>query len=79
MPCIVRNMTDDETVLTMTDDNLRHREKLLPSEKATALQQQYEAIKYQGARGDDDEDGKLSLQSVSQCNGMSVKTVHQYL
>lgn len=79
MPCIVRNMTDDEAILAMTDDNLRHREKLLPSEKATALQQQYEAIKHQGARGDDDEAGKLSLQSVGQRNGMSVKTVQRYL
>ena len=25
MPCIVRNMTDDEAILAMTDDNLRHR------------------------------------------------------
>lgn len=24
MPCIVRNMTDDEAILAMTDDNLRH-------------------------------------------------------
>ena len=79
MPCIVRNMTDDEAVLAMTDDNLRHREKLLPSEKAAALQQQYEAIKHQGARGDDDEAGKLSLQSVGQRNGMSVKTVQRNL
>ena len=79
MPCIVRDMTDDEAILAMTDDNLRHREKLLPSEKAAALQQQYEAIKHQGARGDDDEAGKLSLQSVGQRNGMSVKTVQRYL
>ena len=79
MPCIVRNMTDDEAILAMTDDNLRHREKLLPSEKAAALQQQYEAIKHQGSRGDDDEAGKLSLQSVGQRNGMSVKTVQRYL
>ena len=27
MPCIVRNMTDDEAILAMTDDNLRHRER----------------------------------------------------
>ena len=52
MPCIVRNMTDDEAVLAMTDDNLRHRETILPSEKAAALKQQYEAIKHQGTRGD---------------------------
>ena len=79
MPCIVRSMTDDEAVLAMTDDNLRHREKLLPSEKAAALLQQYEAIKHQGARGNDEAAGKLSLESVGQRNGMSVKTVQRYL
>ena len=50
MPCIVRNMTDDEAILAMTDDNLRHRERILPTEKAAALKQQVEAIKHQGAR-----------------------------
>ncbi len=40
MPCIVRNMTDDEAILAMTDDNLRHRERILPTEKAAALKQQ---------------------------------------
>ena len=55
MPCIVRNMTDDEAILAMTDDNLRHRERILPTEKAAALKQQVEAIKHQGARpGEDD-------------------------
>lgn len=78
MPCIVRNMTDDEAILAMTDDNLRHREKLLPSEKAAAILQQYEAIKHQGARGDDETAGKLSLENVGQRNGMSVKTVQRY-
>ena len=34
MPCIVRNMTDDEAVLAMTDDNLRQRTGILPTEKA---------------------------------------------
>ena len=63
----------------MTDDNLRHREKLLPSEKAAALKQQYEAIKHQGARGNDEDAGKLSLESVGQRNGMSVKTTQRYL
>ena len=57
MPCIVRNMTDDEAILAMTDDNLRHRERILPTEKAAALKQQVEAIKHQGARpGEDDRD-----------------------
>lgn len=79
MPCIVRQMTDDEAIIAMTDDNLRHREKLLPSEKALAIKQQYEAIKHQGARGDDEEAGKLSLAQVGERNGMSIKTVQRYL
>lgn len=79
MPCIVRQMTDDEAIIAMTDDNLRHREKLLPSEKALAIKQQYEAIKHQGARGNDEEAGKLSLAQVGERNGMSIKTVQRYL
>ena len=79
MPCIVRNMTDDEAILAMTDDNLRQRETILPSEKAMSLKMQYEAIKHQGARGDSSEAGKLSLESVGQRNGMSVKTVQRYI
>lgn len=39
----------------------------------------YEAIKHQGARGDSAEAGKLSLESVGQRNGMSVKTVQRYI
>ena len=79
MPCIVRNMTDDEAILAMTDDNLRQRETILPSEKAMSLKMQYEAIKHQGARGDSAEAGKLSLESVGQRNGMSMKTVQRYI
>lgn len=33
MPCIVRNLTDDEATIIMVDSNLQ-REKVLPSEKA---------------------------------------------
>ena len=72
-------MTDDEAILAMTDDNLRQRETILPSEKAMSLKMQYEAIKHQGARGDSAEAGKLSLESVGQRNGMSVKTVQRYI
>ena len=79
MPCIVRNMTDDEAVLAMTDDNLRHRETIRPSEKAAALKQQYEAIKHQGTRGDGADLGKLSLDKVGERNGMSGKTVQRYI
>ena len=81
MPCIVRNMTDDEAILAMTDDNLRHRERILPTEKAAALKQQVEAIKHQGARpGEDDRDaGKRSTHIVGDRNGMNYKQVQRYI
>ena len=81
MPCIVRNMTDDKAILAMTDDNLRHRERILPTEKAAALKQQVEAIKHQGARpGEDDRDaGKRSTQIVGDRNGMNYKQVQRYI
>lgn len=50
MRCIIRNMSDEEAVLAMTDDNLRQRSEILPSEKAVSLKMQVEAIKRQGAR-----------------------------
>lgn len=73
MPCIVRNMTDDEAILAMTDDNLRHREQILPTEKAQSLKMQVEAIKHQGSRpGEDAQDaGKRSTQVVGDRNGMN--------
>ena len=43
IPCIIRNMTDDEAILAMTDDNLRQRSEILPSEKAVSLKMQVEA------------------------------------
>ena len=80
MPCIVRNMTDDEAILAMTDDNLRHREKIVPTERGAALKQQVEAIKHQGARpGEADKDaGKRSTQIVGDRNGMNYKQVQRY-
>ena len=35
MPCLVRDLTDDEAIIIMVDSNLQ-REKILPSEKAFA-------------------------------------------
>ena len=47
MPVIVRDMTDDEAVITMADANLQ-RETILPSEKAFAYKMKLEALKHQG-------------------------------
>lgn len=44
MPVIVRNLTDEEAVITMVDSNLQ-REHILPSEKAFAYKMKYDALK----------------------------------
>ena len=51
LPCIVRNLTDDEAILIMVDSNLQ-REQILPSEKAFAYKMKLEAMKRQGQRTD---------------------------
>lgn len=51
IPCIVRNLSDDEAVIIMVDSNLQ-REEILPSEKAFAYKMKLEAMKRQGTRTD---------------------------
>lgn len=49
IPCIVRDLTDDEAVIIMVDSNLQ-REKVLPSEKAFAYKMKLEAMRRQAGR-----------------------------
>ncbi|MEH2930057.1 ParB/RepB/Spo0J family partition protein [Candidatus Ventrimonas sp. KK005] len=82
MPCIVHNMTDDEAILAMTDDNLRHREKILPMEKAQSLKMQVEAISHQGTKMEGvpaGDVGKRSTEIVGERNGMNYKQVQRYI
>ncbi|GAA6396736.1 ParB/RepB/Spo0J family partition protein [Solibaculum mannosilyticum] len=51
IPCIVRNLTDEEATIIMVDSNLQ-REQILPSEKAYAYKMKLEAMKRQGQRSD---------------------------
>ena len=51
IPCIVRQLTDDEATIIMVDSNLQ-REQILPSEKAFAYKMKLDAIKRQGQRTD---------------------------
>ena len=51
LPCIVRELDDDEAVIQMVDANAQ-REEVLPSERAKAYQLRLEAIKRQGQRTD---------------------------
>lgn len=49
IPCIVRDLTDDEAVIIMVDSNLQ-REKVLPSEKAFAYKMKLDAMRRQAGR-----------------------------
>jgi len=84
IPCIVRNMTDDEAILAMTDDNLRQRSEILPSEKAVSLKMQVEAIKHQGVRDSSGQNvqkdaGQRSVDIVGERNNMNAKQVQRYV
>lgn len=85
MPCLIRNLTDDEAVIIMVDSNLQ-REKILPSEKALAYKMKLEAMKRQGQRTDltcsplDNKlAGKKSLAVIGESSGDSQATVHRYI
>ena len=49
IPCIVRDLTDDEAVIIMVDSNLQ-RERVLPSEKAFAYKMKLDAMRRQVGR-----------------------------
>lgn len=51
VPCIIKDLTDDEAVIAMVDSNLQ-RESILPSERAFAYSMRLEAMKHQGFRSD---------------------------
>ena len=49
VPCIVRELTDDEATIIMVDSNLQ-REQILPSEKAFAYKMKLDAMRRQAGR-----------------------------
>lgn len=51
IPCIVRNLSDDEATIIMVDSNMQ-REEILPSEKAFAYKMKLLALNHQGKRSD---------------------------
>lgn len=85
IPCIVRNLTDDEAIILMVDSNLQ-REKIMPSEKAFAYKMKLNAMKRQGARTDltsspvgMKSDGKQSLDKMGKELGESRNQIHRYI
>ena len=63
IPSIVREMTNEESIITMVDSNLQ-RENVLPSEKAFAYKMKLEAIKHQGKSTSRQVVGKLESADV---------------
>lgn len=49
IPCIIRNLTDDQAIVIMVDSNLQ-REQILPSEKAFAYKMKLDAMRRQAGR-----------------------------
>ena len=85
VPCIVRELTDDEAIIIMVDSNLQ-RERVLPSEKAFAYKMKLDAMKRQGQRTDltsSPLDKKLkgvtSAQQLGEKSGDSQPQIYRYI
>lgn len=83
IPCIVRDLTDDEATIIMVDSNMQ-REKVLPSEKAFAYKIKLDALSHQGKRTDltsDQVGPKLSRSNEMLSNnvGESVSNIKRYI
>lgn len=87
IPCVIKDLTDDEAIIFMVDSNLQ-REKLLPSEKAFAYKMKYDAIKHQGRtlgplyQKDNNSgplDRKWSAEIIGDEVGESEKTIRRYI
>lgn len=85
IPCIVRDLTDDQAVVIMVDSNLQ-REQILPSEKAFAYKMKLDAMKRQGFRSDltssplDKKlNGVTSAQMIGEKVGDSQPQIYRYI
>lgn len=85
MPCIVRDLSDEEATIIMVDSNLQ-REEILPSEKAFAYKMKLDAMKRQGQRTDltcapveHMLKGVKSRDVLAKENGDSRETIRRYI
>ena len=82
MPVIVKDLTDDEAVISMVDSNLQ-RENILPSERALAYKMKMEALKHQGQRGKStfrQNGGKSwTVEKLSQDTGESIRSIERFI
>ncbi|MFD3766454.1 ParB/RepB/Spo0J family partition protein [Paenibacillus lactis] len=85
MPCIVRELDDDQATIIMVDSNLQ-RENITPSEKAFAFKMKLEAMNRQGQRTDltrsqvgNKLDGKKSSEVLAEQVGESRNQIFRYI
>ena len=85
VPCIVRELTDEEATIIMVDSNLQ-REQILPSEKAFAYQMKLDAMRRQGQRTDltcatplHKLSGKKSREILAEQAGESHEQIRKYI
>ena len=77
MPVIIRDLTDEEAVITMVDSNLQ-REHILPSEKAFAYKMKMEALKHQG-RTLGQVGPKWSITEIAESTSDSERQIKRYI
>ena len=86
MPCIVRNLSDDQAVIVMVDSNLQ-REEILPSEKVFAYKMRLEAMNRQAGRPSknnltpvvSDLNGLRTNEALGKEVGESRETIRRYI
>ena len=86
IPCIVRELDDDEATIIMVDSNLQ-RESILPSEKAFAYKMKLEAMKRQAGRPSKENStqvgqdlrGKYSVEILGEQVGESRNQIQRYI
>lgn len=82
VPVVVRDLDDNQAVITMVDSNLQ-REHIKPSEKAYAYKMKYDAIKKKAGRKNcgqvDHNTGKRSIDVIGELCGDSAKQVQRYI
>ena len=77
IPCIIRNLSDDEAIIAMVDSNMQ-REEILPSERAFAYKMKLEALNHQG-KTSVQLGQKFSREALSEESGVSETQIHRYI
>ena len=86
LPCIVRDLSDEDAIILLVDSNIR-REEVLPSEKAFAYKMRLDAMKKKAGRPKKNNyvpvahnfEGKTSRKYLSELTGESEDQIRRYI